>query len=346
MRGAASALAGTALVGGGLGFGLPAAAQGGRREVMLGGRRVKTVDVHSHCAVEGVMEIIGQKTPVNNAHLVVGPDRIALMDRLGVDVEVLSINPFWHGLDRDAASRVIALQNEKLAALCARYPDRLVALTTVALQHPELAAEQLEKGLKTQGFRGVSVGGHVEQEEIAAARLDPFWAKAQELDAPIFVHPQSVPGFDRLAGNGYLTNVIGNPLDTTIALSHLIFEGVLDRFPRLRILAAHGGGYLGSYAPRSDAGCERFPEQCTATLEHRPTDYLKRMAFDSLVFTGEALCHLVAQWGADHIMLGSDYPYPWIPAPVDDVLETTGLSDADKIAILGGNAMAMFRIPA
>lgn len=344
MRAAAHAAAGLTV--GSAFFGRIAAAQGARREVSVGGRRAKTVDVHSHCVVPGVMEILGQTTPSNNEHLIVGPDRIELMDRLGIDVEVLSINPFWYGLDRDDARRVIELQNQKLSALCASYPDRLVALATVALQHPELAAEQLETGLKEQGFHGVSVGGRVLGEELAARRLDPFWAKAEALGAPIFIHPVNITEYDRLSGNGYLTNVIGNPLDTTIALSHLIFEGVLDRFPRLKILSAHGGGFLASYMDRSDNGCLRFPERCTAKIEHPPTDYLKRMYFDSLVFTGEALAYLVERYGADHIMLGSDYPYPWVPAPVDHVLETPGLSDADRIAILGGNAMALFGIPA
>ena len=345
LRAVAGAMAGFA-AGGGLAVSGVASAQGTRREVRIGGRRVKTVDVHSHCVIPGIMEAIGQTTPSNNAGLVVGPERIAVMDSLGIDVEVLSINPFWYGLGRDQASRVIDLQNEKLAALCARYPDRLAALTTVALQHPELAAEQLEVGMREQGFRGVSVGGRVGEEELAARRLDPFWAKAEALGAPIFIHPINITEYSRLAGNGYLVNVIGNPLDTTIALSHLIFEGVLDRFPGLKILSAHGGGFLGSYLDRSDNGCLRFPERCTAKLERRPTDYLKRMSFDSLVFTGEALAYLVERYGADHIMLGSDYPYAWVPAPVDHVLETSGLSDAERIAILGGNAMALFKIPA
>jgi aminocarboxymuconate-semialdehyde decarboxylase len=345
VRTAARLIAGVA-AGGGLTAGTTALAQNARREVRIGGRRIKTVDVHAHCVVPGVMEILGQTTPANNAQLVLGPDRIRVMDKLGIDVEVLSINPFWYGLDRDAASRVIALQNEKLAALCAAHPDRLVALATVALQHPELAAEQLETGLKEYGLRGVSVGGRVVNEELASRRLDPFWARVEALGAPIFLHPIGMTDFGRLAGNGYLTNVIGNPLDTTIALSHLIFEGVLDRFPSLKIVAAHGGGFLGSYLDRSDNGCLRFPEQCTAELHERPTDYLKRMSFDSLVFTGEALGYLVERYGADHIMLGSDYPYPWVPEPVDHVLATPGLSDAERIAILGGNAMALFNIPA
>src|SRR5206468_2722519 len=137
-----------------------------------------------------------------------------------------------------------------------------------------------------------------------------------------------------------------NPLDTTIALSHLIFDGTLDRFPKLKICAAHGGGYLPSYADRSDHGCLTFPEQCNKTLKKRPTEYLKQLYFDSLVFSGEALRHLVAQVGVSQIVLGTDFPYPWTSTAVDHVLGASGLSDADRRAILSGNAAKLLGIAA
>jgi aminocarboxymuconate-semialdehyde decarboxylase len=323
----------------------PAATQGAsprRRQVMVGGRRVKTIDVHAHCVVPGIMEMMGQKTPANAA-LVMGTARLAQMDEQGIDIEVLSINPFWYAIDRELARGLIKAQNEKLAEFCAAHADRFAGLATVALQHPDLAAEQVETGMKL-GLKGVSIGASVNGEELAAARLDPFWAKAEALGAPIFMHPQGVPELKRLQGNGLLTNVIGNPLDTTIALSHLIFEGTLDRFPKLRICAAHGGGYLPSYADRSDHGCLTFPEQCKGKIARRPTEYLKQLYFDSLVFTGEALRHLVAVSGVSQIVLGTDYPYPWTSTAVDHVLSAPGLSDADRVAILGGNAVALLHL--
>jgi aminocarboxymuconate-semialdehyde decarboxylase len=322
---------------------MQAASGATRLPVLVAGRRVKTIDVHAHCIVPGVMEMMGQKTPANAA-LIMGTDRLRQMDAQGIDVEVLSINPFWYSADRDVARGLIKTQNEQLSAFCAAHSNRFVGMATVSLQHPDLAAEQLEEGIKNLGLRGVSIGASVQGEELASSRFDPFWAKAEALRAPIFIHPQGVPELRRLQGNGVLTNVIGNPLDTTIALSHLIFEGTLDRFPGLRICAAHGGGYLPSYADRSDAGCVTFPEQCGKTLKKRPTEYLKQLYVDSLVFSGEALRHLVAVCGASQIVLGTDYPYPWTSTAVDHVLRAPGLSDADRIAILGGNAAALLSI--
>ena len=316
-----------------------------RRQVLVGGRRVKTVDVHAHCVVPGVREGRGQAPAANNPQMALGPERLKQMDAQGIDVEVLSVNPSWYALERDAARELIQKQNEGLAELCAAHADRFVGLATVALQHPDLAVEQLEIGMTRLGLHGASLGASINGEELASARFDPFWAKAQALGAGIFIHPQGVPELQaRLRGNGLLTNVIGNPLDTTIALSRLIFEGTLDRFPELKLCAAHGGGYLPSYADRSDHGCLTFPDQCNRPLKKRPTEYLKQLYFDSLVFTSEALRHLVAVAGASQIMIGTDYPFPWTTTAVDHVLGVPGLSDADRVAILGGNAAKLFRI--
>jgi len=315
-----------------------------RRRVVVGGKQVKVIDIHSHGAISGAMEMMGQRPP-GNIPLLVGTDRLRQMDEQGIDIEVLSINPFWYSADRDLASRLIQMQNQKLAEFCAAHSDRFVGLASVALQHPDLAAQQLEEGVKKLGLHGAAVGDVVNSDELASPKFDPFWAKAEELGAAIFIHPQGMPELrSRLQGNGVLTNVIANPLGTTIALSHLIFEGTLDRFPKLKLCAAHGGGYLPSYADRSDQGCVTFPEQCTKTLKKRPTEYLKQIYFDSLIFTPEALRHLIAVAGATQIMLGTDFPYPWTTTSVDHVLKTPGLTDTERIAILGGNAARLFGI--
>jgi aminocarboxymuconate-semialdehyde decarboxylase len=205
--------------------------------------------MHAHCAVPEAMALMGRNVSPQALLMVQEPmqERLRQMDAQGIDVEVLSINPYWYGAEHDLARHIIKIQNEKLAEMCAVQPDRFVAFATVALQYPDLAAQQLEEGVKQLGLRGASIGGSVNGEELSDPKFHPFWAKAEELGALIFLHPQGIPDLEkRLQGNGLLTNVIGNPLETTIALSHLIFEGTLDRFPGLKLCAAHGGGYLPS----------------------------------------------------------------------------------------------------
>jgi aminocarboxymuconate-semialdehyde decarboxylase len=329
----------------------PGRTEAAKREVRIAGRRVTVVDGHAHCAIPEVLDVVkgtdlerGVAASLNGP-LVIKPERLAAMDEQGIDVQVLSINPFWYGADRDLARRIVAVQNERLAAICAARPDRFVALAAIALQHPDVAAEQLAEGVATHHLRGAAIGGSVNGEELSSPKFEPFWAKAEQLGVVVFIHPQGIAELRaRVQGNGFLSNVIGNPLETTIALSHLIFEGTLDKFPNLKICAAHGGGYLPSYAARSDQGCVAFPANCTKTLKKKPTEYLKQMYFDSLVFTGEGLRHLVAEWGASQIVVGTDYPFPWTSTAVDHVLAAPGLSDADKTAILGGNLIKLLRI--
>ena len=230
--------------------------------------------------------------------------------------------PIWYGRDRDLAAQIVKINNEKMAELCAAHPDRFAGFASLTLQAPELAVAELEKAMKNQGLKGAAIGGNVAGVDFSDAKFHPVWAKAEELGAVLFIHPGGTPQLNqRFAGNGWLGNTIGNPLDTTIALSKLIFEGTLDRFPGLKLLAAHGGGFLPSYADRSDHSCTVSPAGCNPaiTLKKKPTEYLKQMWFDSLIFTPEAIRHLQAQVGASQIVLGSDYPYPWALKPVDHI---------------------------
>jgi aminocarboxymuconate-semialdehyde decarboxylase len=319
-----------------------------RREVVVKGRRVKTIDVHAHCLIPAACKLVGQDAYRHHTDGILLEDaakRLRDMDVQGIDMEALSINPFWYRADRDTVAEVVRLNNEGLAEICERNPDRFVAFASVALQFPDLAVQQLEHAVKKLGLRGAAVGASVADDEFADPKFHPFWRKCEELDVLVFLHPQGTPDLARrLKGNGVLDNVIGNPLDTTIALSHLIFEGTLDTFPGLKICAAHGGGYLASYMDRSDHGCLTFPERCTRTLKKRPTEYLKQLYYDALIFTPEALRHLVANVGSSQIMLGTDYPYPWEDKAVDHILNTPSLSDEERIAMLGTTAAKLLRI--
>jgi len=314
-----------------------------RRETIIAGKRVKVIDVHAHCIVPKAAAIINHPLEAPGLLMDNTTTRIAAMDAQGIDVEVLSINPFWYRAERDAAAELIRIQNETLVEFCAAQPGRFAAFATASLQYPELAAEQVEHAVKKLGLRGVGVAGSVAGEELANPRFHPFWAKCEELGVLVFMHPLGTRELEpsgRLGGSGLLTNTIGNPLETTIALSHLIFEGTLDRFPGLKICAAHGGGFLPSYANRSDAVIRTFPNRVGPLPRKNPTAYLRdgQLFFDTIVFTPEALRHLIAETGVGQIMVGTDYPFPWTSTEVDLVMNTPGLSDADRIAILGGTA--------
>ncbi|MEJ0070091.1 MAG: amidohydrolase family protein [Pseudomonadota bacterium] len=329
--------------------GAAAAAKPGarRREVVVDGKRVKTVDVHAHCGVPEAIALMGLQVTPGTLLMTDPTERLRKMDEQGIDVEALSINPYWYGTPRDLAAELIKIQNAKLAEIHGSLPERFVCFATVALQHPELAAEQLAFAVKTYGFRGVSIGGSVEGTDLSDPKFNPFWAKAEELGVLVFMHPQGTKELEpsgRLKGSGLLTNTIGNPLETTIALSHLIFDGTLDRYPGLKICAAHGGGYLPSYCARSDAVCRTFPETVGKLPKKKPTEYLKQLYFDTIVFTSEALRHLIAETGSSQILMGTDYPFPWTSTSVDHILDTPGLSDAERVAILGGTAARLLGI--
>ena len=331
-----------------------------REPAVLDGRRVRTVDTHAHCYFRDAIALMGEDAkgvlpPVKGVpeHFIPASDkaavdeRLAAMDAMGVDMQVLSINPYWYRKDRDAALAITRRNNERLAEVCALHPQRLAAFASLPLQHPDLAVQELETAVKKFGLKGAAVGATCNGEDFHEARFHPVWAKAEELGAVLFVHPQSTPELaKRFRGNGWLSNTVGNPLDTTLALQKLIFEGTLDKFPGLKILAAHGGGYLGSYAPRSDHACFVSPANCNAEirLKKKPTEYLNQMFFDSLLFTPEALRHLVAQVGAGQVVIGTDHPIPWHEFPVDHVMATSSLSAAEKAAILGGNAAKLFNL--
>ncbi|WP_298256559.1 amidohydrolase family protein [Bradyrhizobium sp.] len=326
--------------------------------VTVNGKRVKTIDVHSHCNFHEAGALLGDEgrrrpaSPVNGAEetFIDLKQRLAAMDAQAVDMEILSINPFWYDKERDLAAQIVKIQNEKLAEFCAAHSDRFAAFASLTLQAPDLAVQELETAIRKQGLKGAAIGGSVNSVDFSDPKFHPVWAKAEELGVPLFIHPRGIPELrsNRFAGNGWLDNMIGNPLDTTIALSHLIFEGTLDRFPDLKIVAAHGGGYLASYADRADHACLVGPKKCNPDikLKKKPTEYLKQVYFDSLVFTPEAIRHLAAQVGASQIILGSDYPYPWQLSPVDHIFACTSLSDEEKADVLGRTAAKLFNLQA
>jgi aminocarboxymuconate-semialdehyde decarboxylase len=329
----------------------PAAAK--RREVFVGRKRVKVVDIHGHflipeeIAVVKDTELARNVTNTANGTLLLGAGRIRAMDEAGIDVQVLSHQGgWWYGLNRDQARQLVTIQNEKLSEWCKSHSDRFAGLCSVALQHPDLAAEQLDEAVKRLGLRGAGIAGHVAGESPSLPKYDPFWAKAEELGVPVFVHPVGADNIIRdgaLRGRGDLGNIIGNPLETTFFLSRMIFDGALDRFPKLKICGAHAGGYLPSYLGRTDVACDVRANANCASKRH-PREYFKdQILADSMVFSDEGLRHLVAEMGVSQVVFGTDMPYNW-PSNVDLILNAKFLNDTDKEAILGGNLIKLLRI--
>jgi aminocarboxymuconate-semialdehyde decarboxylase len=265
--------------------------------------------------------------------------RLADMDRMGVDMQAISTSPmqYYYGLDIDLGRQASRTVNQRLAEIVASHPDRFVGLGTVPLQAPEIAVAELEYCMKTLGFRGLEIGTNVSGTELSDSRFEGFFARAEELNAIIFLHPSGFTEPQRLKQH-FLTNVIGNPLDTTVALAHIVFGGVLERHPGLKFVAAHGGGYMGHYPARMDHAYKVRPE-CHDHITRPPSYYMKKIYYDTMVFSHEQLEHLVNLWGAGHVVIGTDYPYDMgYYKPVDFVNKTTSLTRAQKAAIIGGNA--------
>jgi aminocarboxymuconate-semialdehyde decarboxylase len=267
--------------------------------------------------------------------------RLGAMDRMGVDVQLVSPSPqhYHDWADEATAARLTQAVNEGIATLCARRPDRLVGLGLVPLHHPDLAVRELEVALEVLGLRGVEVSTSAGGRELSHPDFERFWARAEELQALVFIHPWGCTLGHRLDRH-YLANVVGQPVETTLALSHLIFSGLLDRRPRLRILAAHGGGYLPYYTGRADHAWAVRPD--ARTPQRRPSEYLRRLYFDALVYEPEILAALIARVGPQQVLLGTDYPFDMgVEDPLVRLDALRDLSPANAALIRGGNAAAL-----
>ena len=327
-----------------------AMAKSHRKQILIGGLPAKVIDVHAHCEIKAVENVV-RGTPLEmtvRRARILGPERIELLEERGIDMQALHIgNYWWYEADRGLARRITRVMNEGMAEWVADHPDRFVALAAVSLQYPDLAAEELEHAVTKLGHRGASIAGDVLGEIPSSPKYDPFWAKVEELDVPIFMHPAGADfliDWDDLEGNGDPSNIIGNPLETTIFLSGLIFDGTFDRYPGAKVVAAHGGGYLPSYSGRAEVACEARGENANCANQKRPREYLQQNIFvDSMVFTEEGLRHLVAEMGASQVLYGTDTPYNW-PDTLDLVVSAPALSNAEKEAIVGGNARRLMRI--
>jgi len=268
-------------------------------------------------------------------------ERLRDMDRMGVDIQAVCPAPYHYfyftepGYGAELAREV----NEGIAQLVSLHPDRFIGMGSVPLQDPKLAVRELEYAVKKLGLRGVEINTNVNGMNLTDPRLglEKFFAKANDLGVVIFMHPLGYTQADRLT-NHYFNNVIGNPLDTTVALSHLIFDGVIERHPKIKFIAAHGGGFLAHYWARMDHAWRARPDTRTV-ISKRPSSYLEKVYFDSITFDPRMLKQLIDRYGARHVLLGTDYPYDMgEDHPRKLIAGVKGLSDLERRQIEGLNA--------
>ena len=337
-----------------------AASRPADRKVIKRNNRSLAVDLHCHIHTPAADELVksekkadpharygNQRTADHQAKLRAQLDRkltsieqrLKDMDAMGIDVQAISTSPlqYFYAVDAELGRQSSRAINERLAEITASNPQRFAPLGTAPMQEPKLAVAELEYCMKKLGFRGMELGTNVRGVELADPRFETFWKKAEALNAVIFLHPIGFTDTTRLTQH-FLTNVIGNPLDTTVALAHIVFGGVLERYPGLKIVAAHGGGYMGHYPARMDHAYKVRPE-CHDHITRPPSYYMKKIYYDTVVFDEKQLEHLVNVWGANHVVIGTDYPYDMgYYKPVEFVEKTKSLTRTQKDAILGGNA--------
>lgn len=335
---------------------------GGRRHGPTARPQSITVDVHSHVGVPAAAKIVEghldfstiplarfatpdtkalnrQQDADRRSRMNEYDDRLRDLDAAGIDKQLIMCPPpqCYYTVQTDIAARATRVVNDGLAEYVAGRPDRFAALGSVPLQDGHLAAAELEY-VMSLGMKGVQILTNVAGKELSDPEFAPFWAKAEELGALVLLHPNGFTEAERLT-RFYFNNVIGNPLETTIALHYLIFDGVMERHPNLKIFAVHGGGFAGAYWARMDHAWNARSD--VKVIPHAPTTYLKRMYFDTVVFSVEQLEALVRMAGVDHVLMGTDYPYDMADSdPVGHVM-ASALDDAAKAAIVGGNAVKL-----
>jgi len=347
----------------------PAERGGARATVKKRGRSL-TVDIHCHYLNTAMAAKVAPLNPAQHEPMAIysnaasrevnarqaqerGPKltdiavRLKDMDRMGIDVQAVSPAPhqtyYWTepGMGAELARAV----NERLAEIVAQHPDRFVALGTVPLQEVSLAVAELEHCVRKLGLRGVEINPSVRGMDLTDAKLnlEAFFAAVQKLDVVIFMHPIGFTHGERLV-NHYFSNVIGNPLETTVAASHLIFDGVMERHPKLKVVLPHAGGYLAHYWARMDHAYQARSDT-RGQMKRKPSAYLEKFYFDTITFDHGMLAHLIARFGADHVLLGTDYPYDMgVERPLEFIEGVRGLSAAEAAAIEGGNAARLLKI--
>lgn len=323
------------------------------------------IDIHTHYIPPFLLEEARQGKAIDNItiqqrngqewvihpqgyHYPVAPEfcdlqaKLAHMDSLGVDVSVLSISPtlFFHWLQAGPAEEFCQRTNEALAGFVAQSAGRLYGMALVPLQKPEAAAQELRRAVVDLGLRGVHIGTTMENVPLDDPRFEPFFATAAELNVPVMLHPYYVGTRPEFA-DFYMTNLIGNPLETGLAASRLILSGCLDRHPNLTIILVHAGGFMPYQVGRLDHGY-RVRAETKAKIDAPPSTYLRRFYFDTITHAAVPLKFLIELVGADRVLLGTDIPFDMADLRFQEYLAATELDEEVIQAINGGNANRLF----
>jgi aminocarboxymuconate-semialdehyde decarboxylase len=327
----------------------------------------RVIDMHNHLVAPEVVTFLEREGALFNTRIVERDDqrffviqetarrplharisqveaRLSDMDAEGVDLQAISCVPFvmYPEVSAELGLTIARINNDALAAACARHPDRFVPLASVPLQAPQAAARELERAAQL-GLRGVEIPPNVCGQGLDEPEFEVFWEVAEALQMVVCIHP-----FDA-APQGMLTrynlgNLVGNPYDTGLAAVLLIYGGVLERHPVLRVVLYHGGGAFPSLVGRLDMGYRVYPE-CQAAIPRPPSTYINQLAFDTIVFRQDMLHYLISTYGAERLVVGSDYPLPaGVTHPVAEV-RALGLDPETESAVLGGNASRLLRLP-
>lgn len=320
-------------------------------------------DVHAHCIPNDLLDVLRADGSRFGIEVVSGPDgesaviadrvrlapfrpilgdmeaRLSAMDESGVDIQLLSswIDLTAYALEADTGAAYARRFNQILAEEAARHPDRFVPLGTVPLQSPGQAAEELHFAVEELGMAGVEIATTVDGTDLDRAGLEPFWQAAEELRCLVLVHPcNPLPGVD--LSRNFLDNMVGRPAESTIAVAHLLFSGVIENHPDLVVCVVHGGGFIPYQLGRMQRGFEAVSRLAAQNITTPPLELARRLYYDTVLHDATALSFLVEQVGAERVVLGTDYPFPMgDPSPIDTVNSIPGISDEDSRLILEGN---------
>lgn len=330
-------------------------------------KRPLVIDFHTHINVPEVLEFLRQSSArgkgppprvskgssafQNRQYKIIMPKltdpkvRLSDMDKDGIDIQILTamLSHYCYWTDGATGLRIARLCNDRIAEIVDGHPDRFAGLATVPLQDTRRAVNELTRAVTKLGLKGVIISSRTEGKELGDNSLRAFWAKAEALDVAVFIHPHGYDHTERMQ-DYFLWNSIAQPLEEAMAMASLIYNGIMDRYPKLKVCFAHGGGFLPYYAGRMDRAFEIRPET-RKNIDRKPSEYMKRFYYDTCVYNPDMLEFLVGKVGASHVVMGTDYPvFLQEDDPMGFVRKARGVAAKARDGILGRNAARLLKL--